>query len=66
MREKNVKPFAVEYFKEKMSEPAKWVADDDIWQKAKTAANKSYDPSDDFYWQAVTDIYKNMGGTIKK
>jgi len=44
--------------------PPSWVQDEDIWQRAKEAANKSYDESDDFYWAAVTSIYENMGGEV--
>lgn len=45
--------------------PASWVADEDVWEKAKTAADKSYTEGDEAYWPAVTSIYKRMGGTVK-
>jgi hypothetical protein len=44
--------------------PASWVADEDIWDRAKTAANKSYSIDDDAYWPVVTTIYENMGGAV--
>lgn len=44
-----------------MSEPS-WVADEDIWAKAKAQAMKQN--PDDLY-ALTTDIYKKMGGTIK-
>ena len=46
--------------------PASWVQDEDLWEKAKAAAFKTYDADDDAYWPVVTSIYKNMGGHIKK
>ena len=47
------------------SNPASWVADEDVWDKAKAAAAKTYDESDDVYWPAVVHIYGKMGGEIK-
>ncbi len=47
------------------SNPASWVEDEDVWEKAKTAASKSYDEGDDVYWPSVVAIYENMGGGIK-
>lgn len=44
--------------------PASWVEDEDIWEKAKEAALKTYDETDDFFWAAVTHIYENMGGGV--
>lgn len=44
--------------------PASWVKDEDKWEKAKTAASKTYDRSDPSYWAVVTHIYKNMGGAV--
>lgn len=45
--------------------PADWVQDEGLWERAKEAARKSYSESDDFFWSAVVAIYKNMGGGIK-
>lgn len=45
--------------------PRSNILDEGVWEKAKAAADKSYNKSDDFYWAAVTDIYKNMGGRMK-
>ena len=45
--------------------PASWVADEDIWEKAKAAADKSYDADSDEYWAVVAHIYKQMGGEVK-
>lgn len=45
--------------------PASWVADEATWEKAKTAAGKTYGEGDDAYWPAVAHIYKNMGGEVK-
>jgi hypothetical protein len=43
--------------------PAAWVADEAVWDRAKEAADKGgYDG--ETYWAAVTHIYKNMGGAI--
>ena len=41
-----------------------WVADHDIWEKAKAAASKSNDESDEGFYAIVTSIYKKMGGTV--
>jgi len=46
--------------------PKSNVEDEDIWAKAKKAADKTYDRSNEFYYAVVTDIYKNMGGKFKK
>ncbi len=43
--------------------PASWVEDEDIWNKAKEAADKN--KGTDNYYALVTYIYKEMGGTIK-
>ena len=45
--------------------PAGWVADEDIWDQAKTAASKTYSLDDDAYWPVVAHIYESMGGTVK-
>ena len=45
--------------------PAGWAVDEDIWDRAKDAALKSYSVDDDAYWPVVAHIYENMGGTIK-
>ena len=45
--------------------PASWVEDEDVWEKAKEAASKSYDEAEDAYYPVVTTIYKKMGGGIK-
>ena len=45
-------------------EPAAWVADEEIWDKAKKAAAKYHD--EPYYWATVAQVYKNMGGTIRK
>lgn len=45
--------------------PPSWAVDEDVWDKAKTAADKSYSEGDDIYWPAVVAIYQNMGGTIQ-
>ena len=42
-----------------------WVADDDIWEKAKKAALKSYDEGDEGFWAVVASIYRKMGGEVK-
>lgn len=43
-----------------------WVKDEAIWDKAKKAAAKSYDPSSASFYAAVTAIYKKMGGEVGK
>jgi hypothetical protein len=46
--------------------PASWVADEDIWEKAKAAADKGdYEKDSDTYWAVVAHIYQQMGGTSK-
>ncbi len=40
-----------------------WVEDEDIWEKAKEAADKG-DYDGDSYYAVVTEIYKKMGGTV--
>lgn len=45
--------------------PPNWAVDEPKWEKAKGAADKSYDEDDDAYWPSVVTIYENMGGTIK-
>lgn len=44
-------------------EPA-WVADEDIWDKAKSEVDKSKAPPESYY-AVVTSVYKNMGGRVK-
>lgn len=44
--------------------PAAWVGDEDVWEKAKAAADKTYDREDEAYWPSVVTIYRNMGGTV--
>lgn len=46
--------------------PAGWVADESVWERAKTAAGKTYSQDADEFWPAVTHIYKRMGGAVKK
>jgi len=44
--------------------PASWVEDEDIWDRAKKAADAGeYDA--DTYWAVVSHIYKRMGGKSK-
>lgn len=44
-----------------------WVADHDIWLKAKQKANKqNIDESSDSFYAVVSTIYKKMGGRIKR
>jgi hypothetical protein len=45
--------------------PPSWVTDEDKWDKAKTAASKTYDMDDDAFWPVVTTVYQNMGGSVK-
>lgn len=42
-----------------------WVEDVETWNKAKAAADKGYNESDDQYWAVVAHIYQKMGGTVK-
>jgi hypothetical protein len=44
--------------------PPSWVQDKETWDKAKTAANKTYSLDDDAYWPVTLHIYENMGGGI--
>lgn len=45
--------------------PASWVRDERIWEKAKAAVSREkYD--EDAYWAVVTKVYKNMGGRVGK
>lgn len=46
--------------------PASWVEDEDVWEKAKAAADKDYQRGDDAYWPVVAHIYENMGGSVKE
>jgi hypothetical protein len=44
-----------------------WVADHDIWSKAKqTAKKQDIDKSSDSFYAIVSTIYKKMGGRIKR
>ena len=45
--------------------PPTWVADEDVWSKAKAAAGKTYEEGQDAYWPAVVAIYEKMGGAVK-
>ena|GEM_PF-4033813 len=45
--------------------PPSWVADEVIWEKAKTAAKKTYDEDDAAFWPVVTTIYRKMGGEVR-
>jgi hypothetical protein len=58
------KHYLYPFWESKTEEPA-WVADDDIWQKAKKTAAKSYNQDDPAYWPSVATIYSKMGGTKK-
>jgi hypothetical protein len=51
--------------KETFKEPAAWAVDEELWDKAKKAALKSYNEDDEAFWPVVVTIYKNMGGSIK-
>lgn len=47
--------------------PASWVEDEALWEKAKAAADKGdYEKDSDQYWAVVTAIYKKMGGGVKE
>jgi hypothetical protein len=48
--------------------PGHGIVNEDLWDKAKKAADKSYnkDSESDKYWGTVSTIYKNMGGKYKK
>lgn len=44
-----------------------WVADHDLWLKAKQKANEQdIDKSSDSFYAIVSTIYKKMGGRIKR
>jgi hypothetical protein len=43
--------------------PASWIDDEDVWEKAKKAVEPKWDDYDDPY-AVVVSVYKNMGGTI--
>jgi len=45
--------------------PPSFVDDESTWDKAKTAASKTYDMDDDAFWPVVTTVYQQMGGGIK-
>jgi len=51
--------------KESGDNPPSWAVDEALWERAKKAADKSYDESDEAYWPVVVTIYRNMGGTIQ-
>ena len=40
------------------------VVDEDIWDRAKAAAAKTYDTGSDIYWPVVSSVYQKMGGTF--
>jgi len=42
-------------------QPADWVVDEDIWERAKEIADES---NPDNYWAFVTYMYKKLGGRI--
>lgn len=44
--------------------PPNWAVDEDLWAKAKAAADKG-DYDEETYWPVVVHIYQNMGGTIQ-
>lgn len=44
--------------------PASWVGDEDIWEKAKAAVEPDWDKYDEPY-AVVASVYQKMGGTIK-
>ena len=56
---------ALAEFKATGSNPASWVEDEDVWERAKAAADKG-GYGEDSYYAVVTHIYKNMGGGIKE
>lgn len=45
--------------------PPNWAVDEELWERAKTAAKKTYDEGDEAFWPVVVTIYQNMGGTIQ-
>lgn len=51
----------VEFEKNRGRQPAAWVKDEDIWEKAKEIADKA---DVDNYWAFVTYMYKKLGGRI--
>lgn len=44
--------------------PASWVGDEDLWEKAKEAVKPDWDKYDEPY-AVVASVYQKMGGTIK-
>jgi len=42
--------------------PPSWVTNETAWDKAKTAALKSYNVDDDAFWPVVATIYRRMTG----
>ena len=44
--------------------PASWVADEAIWERAKAAADKG--GYGDEHWAVVAHVYKKMGGAVKE
>jgi hypothetical protein len=45
--------------------PSAWIADEDIWNKAKKAVRKSWKKYKEPY-AVIADVYKKMGGKVKK
>ena len=50
----------------KWKNPASWVEDEGMWDKAKEAASKTYSLDDEAYWPVVAHIYEQMGGGVKE
>ena len=44
--------------------PPSWIADEDIWEKAKAAVKPKWDDYDEPY-AVVSAVYRRMGGAIK-
>jgi len=44
--------------------PANWVKDEDVWERAKAAVKPHWDKYDEPY-AVVTHVYENMGGRTK-
>lgn len=44
--------------------PASWVGDEELWEKAKEHIGKGVDESEEKYWPEVVAHYKELGGTI--
>jgi hypothetical protein len=42
-----------------------WVENHDVWEKAKTAALKTYREEDKSFWPVVASLYQKMGGKVK-